>query len=331
MSLILVKNHENAIHITLNRPDALNALNYDMVLEITKILKQVEADDTIQSIVFSGAGDRAFCAGGDVKSVYYAGLDDPKIAWKYFYDEYQMNKIIHAYSKPILSLCHGFVMGGGYGVAGNGSHIIADDSVKFSMPETAIGFFPDVGIGWKLARAGALGMYIALTADIFDADMMMASGMATHKVSDVKSLPHDGTTLLNDIAKHSIPAKNVQNLDKINAVFALDSLEDIFAALENDSSDFAQRNLEILQCRSPISMHVTFKHLKMAADESFNQSIERDYHLACAFFSQPDIYEGIRAAVIDKDKRPKWSSSSILNISMSDIDYYFNFRDDSIH
>ena len=192
MSSILTSENDNAIHITLNRPEALNALNHEMVLDITRVLKEVEARDDIHEVVFKGAGDRAFCAGGDVKSVYYEGLKDPKVAWQYFYDEYEMNKIIHAYSKPITSICHGYVMGGGYGVAGNGTNIIVDDTTRFAMPETAIGFFPDVGIGWKLARAGALGMYIALTGSVFDANMMIAAGLATHRVDDIACLPHAG-------------------------------------------------------------------------------------------------------------------------------------------
>ncbi len=330
MSLILVSEIENAIHITLNRPEALNAINHDMVLDITRVLKETEMRDDVKEVIFKGGGDRAFCAGGDIKSVYYQGLKNPRDAFQYFYDEYEMNKIIHGYSKPIISICHGFVMGGGYGVAGNGSHIIVDGTTKFAMPETAIGFFPDVGIGWKLARAGALGMYIALTGDVFDADMMMAAGLATHKVDDAQQL---SCPLYAGIW---IPAQGVEdvfikNRDKIEEIFSKESLEDIWHALEKDNSDFAQKTLSTLKTRSPISLHVTFKHLIMARGETYNQSIARDYRLACAFFTKPDIYEGIRAAVIDKDKNPKWSSSSILNISPVDIDYYLQFSDDNNH
>lgn len=266
------------------------------------------ARQDIDEIIFKGAGDRAFCAGGDVKSVYYAGLKDPKIAWGYFYDEYEMNKLIHAHPKPITSICHGYVMGGGYGVAGNGTNIIVDDTTRFAMPETAIGFFPDVGIGWKLARAGALGMYIALTGSVYGADMMMAAGLATKKNGDVTEIDDR-----NDIEKH----------------FSKTSLEDIWKSLESDNSEFATQTLDVLKTRSPMSLHITFHHLKMALDEDYEQSITRDYQLACAFFTRHDIYEGIRAQLIDKDKSPKWENSSIFNISPVDIDYYLQFSDDS--
>lgn len=289
---------ENQLHITLNRPKALNALNHDMVKVIYKILLDYKDDPTVEAIVFKGAGERGFCAGGDIKAAYELGKQNPRLAWDYFRDEYEMNKLLFHYPKPITSICHGFVMGGGYGIAGNGSDIITDETTRFAMPETSIGFFPDVGICWHLARAGALGMYVALTGDIFDGDMI-----------------------------HQLRSGGLSDNDELNDIFAKDNLEDIFHALDQSQSDFAVQTLKTLQTRSPISLHITFKHIHMARHETYNQSIERDYQLACAFFSQTDVYEGIRAAVIDKDRNPKWTHSSIFNISVADIDYYFRFKD----
>jgi len=306
MSYIEVTEKDDQVHITLNRPDALNALNHDMVCRIQEILNDYRDKDNIAEIVFSGAGDRAFCAGGDVKAIYYVGKSDFKTACSYFYDEYQMNKAIFHYPKPITSHCHGFVMGGGYGIAGNSRHIVIDNTIKFAMPETMIGFFPDVGIAYHLARAGALGMYIALTGDVFYADMMMAAGLATKCLSNFEE-----------------PAY----LDEIKNHFSKLSVQEIFQSLEEDNSDFAQETLKTLKSRSPVSLLVTFQHLQMARDDDFDTVIARDYRLACAFFSKHDVYEGIRAQLIDKDRNPRWEHASIDEISQGDIDYYFEFID----
>jgi enoyl-CoA hydratase len=298
MSSLLISEKDREVHITLNRPEALNALSHEMVLGVTDALRKYEYDPAIEKIIFKGAGDRAFCAGGDIKSVYFAGRENPKTAWQYFRDEYDMNNFIHHYPKPITSTCHGFVMGGGYGIAGNGSEIITDETTKFAMPETGIGFFPDVGIAWQLSRAGALGMYVALTGDVYDGNV------------------------LKDIFNHKDNSH-----DEMKNIFSQNTLEDIFHALQNSNTDFAKETLHTLQTRSPISLHVTFRHLQMARHETFDQVIERDYQLACAFFAENEVYEGIRAAVVDKDRQPKWQHSSIFNVSMSDIDYYFRFSD----
>jgi len=297
--------HDQQLVIILNRPEALNALNHDMVLAVTELLENHRDDDRVTDIIFKGAGDRAFCAGGDVKAVYYKGLEDYETACTYFRDEYRMNKIMHHYPKPITSYCHGFVMGGGYGIAGNGRHIIVDDTIRFAMPETAIGFFPDVGIGWRLARAGALGMYIALTGDIFDADMMMAAGLATAKKGEVT---------------------DIQNAQDIEKHFSFKTLEGVFQSLERDDGAFAQQTLKILQARSPLSLHITFHHLTMAATEDFDTVIDRDYRLACAFFAGEEVYEGIRAQLVDKDKKPRWGHASIDEVPQEVVDSYLNFR-----
>ena len=329
MSFIVVSENNSYVHITLNRPEALNALNHDMVLEIIDLLKSYCDRDDIDTIIFMGAGEKAFCAGGDVKMVHQTGSEwmkgdrkDSNPAWIYFRDEYKMNAMIYHYPKRIISLCQGYVMGGGYGIAGNGDDIIVCESTKFAMPETVLGLFPDVGIGWKLARAGALGMYIALTGNLFDAEMMLASGMATHFIPCKDFDNFNPVTL-----KANTDKIKIDNEDEIKSVFSLDSVRSIFNALETSDSDFAKETLETLKSRSPLSLLITFKHIKMAEHEDYDTAIARDYQLASALFTKEDIYEGIRAQLIDKDKLPKWKYSSIFNISQADIDYYFNFVD----
>jgi enoyl-CoA hydratase len=297
MNCLLVDEKDGDVHITLNRPEALNALNHEMVLGIIDILIDVRDRDDVVRIIFKGAGDRAFCAGGDIKSVYHAGLKNPKTAWQYFADEYRMNAIMHHYPKPIISHIHGYVMGGGVGIAGNGSDIMMGDNVKFAMPETSIGFFPDVGMGWTLSRAGGMGMYVALTGDVFGGEVMQ--NCLGQGVGDSK--------------------KEIEN------IFNNSNIKYIFKLLSESGSAWAEATLKTLQSRCPISLHVTHRHISMCKHETYDESIARDYQLACAFFSQPDVYEGIRAAVIDKDKKPKWSHDSIFNVSVTDVDYYFNF------
>jgi enoyl-CoA hydratase len=203
-------------------------------------------------------------------------------------------------------------MGGGYGVAGNGQNIIVDETTRFAMPETAIGFFPDVGIGWKLARAGALGMYIALTGDVFDADALCC-------------LSRESGNLFHVIDKRSLPSQGIQSFAEINEHFSKNTLKDIFQSLENDKSDFAKTTLETLKKRCPLSLHITFLHLKMAENEDYDTAIARDYWLACAFFNGTEVYEGIRAQLIDKDKNPQWAHESINNVPQEVIDYYMQF------
>lgn len=325
------------VHIVLNRPEALNALTHDMVIALTAALEAYRDDGNVKAVIVSGQGERAFCAGGDIKMVHLVGTQwikegrtGPNPAWRYFRDEFAMNALIHHYPKPVISLCHGYVMGGGYGIAGNGSHIVVCDDTRFAMPETGIGFFPDVGIGWKLARSpGHLGMAVALTGNIFGADLMMAAGLATHNVPYAVFLQIEQAACLEEIEalldRHSRPATDRHAATGQH--FDHDSLDEIFIRLQSDKSDFASELLKTLQSRSPMSLHVTFRHLQMAAGEDYDTAIARDYRLACAFFSRPDIYEGIRAAVIDKDKRPVWSHKEIHDISKADIDYYLNFSD----
>lgn len=327
MSTLLVSEIDGCVHITLNRPEALNALSMEMVQGLCAILERYRDNPAFDTIIIKGAGDRAFCAGGDVKAVHDIGkvwMEEgqigPNPACAYFHDEYRMNAMIYHYPKRIISLCHGFVMGGGYGVAGNGDDIVVCETTKFAMPETLLGFFPDVGIGWKLAQAGALGMYLALTGVTVDADFMLASGMATHFLS-CKEFENFSPVKL----KTNTNKIEINNKDEIDAIFSLGSVGDILEALESSDSEFAQQTLGVLEQRSPMSLLVTYKHLKMAENNDYDTAIARDYRLACAFFTQPDVYEGIRAQLIDKDKSPQWQYSSIFNISQADIDYYFNF------
>jgi enoyl-CoA hydratase len=231
MNDLLVDEKDGDVHIALNRPQALNALNHEMVAEIVRLLNVYKARDDIKNIVFRGSGDRAFCAGGDIKSVYFDSQDDAQKGFKYFADEYAMNTIMHTYPKPIISLCHGYVMGGGYGIAGNGSHIIVREDTKFAMPETGIGFFPDVGIGWRLAKLGAMGMYIALTGNILNADEMVSAGLATCKVSDGdfedRCLACKGEDLVRWISERSLLAQGIQNENDIEQIFNEGTLENI--------------------------------------------------------------------------------------------------------
>ena len=329
MSFILLSEKLPYVYITLNRPEALNALNHEMILEITKLLEIYSTRNDIEVIIFRGAGDKAFCAGGDIKLVYNIGRNwlqsDRKKAnpaWKFFADEYKLNALIHNYPKKVMSLCHGIVMGGGYGLAGNGSEVIVCETTRFAMPETAIGFFPDVGIGWKLSKAGALGMYIALTGNIFGSDIMLASGLATHYLP-CKDFDNFNTVKLKTNADNIA----INNYEEIETIFSLNSVQAILKELSKSKSDFARKTLDTLLIRSPLSLLVTFKHIKMAKLEDYEAAIARDYQLACAFFSDYDVYEGIRAQLVDKDKAPNWKYSSILNISKADIDYYFKFVD----
>ena len=333
MAQILTREKDSSLLITLNRPEALNALSHSMITDITRILTEAEARSDIDTIIFEGAGDRAFCAGGDIKAQYLmgqqwikGGRQGPNPANLFFKEEYEMNRMIHHYPKKIVSLCDGIVMGGGYGIAGHGAEVIVTDQTKFAMPETGIGLFPDVGISWILARKGAKGLYTALTGNTFDADWMMACGLATRKVTEEELSSRLNDSEWRDL-RGSLDFARDDKEAEIERHFSFNSLEEIWRSLEAMKTDFAVQTLTTLKKRCPISLHVTFQHMQMARTEDFDTTIERDYRLACAFFSGADVYEGIRAVIIDKDKNPRWSHSSIFNISQADIDYYLNFGD----
>ncbi|MGQ0528181.1 MAG: enoyl-CoA hydratase/isomerase family protein [Alphaproteobacteria bacterium] len=275
--------------ITLNRPPALNALSLSMIEGITAQLDIWEQDRDVKTVLFRGADERAFCAGGDMKTVYHALLRGED-ATGYFRAEYNLNRCIFNYPKPTAARMDGIVMGGGYGIGGNCQTRIVTEKTIFAMPETSIGFFSDVGSMYHLTRAPHhIGRYLALTGERLTGGDMIFAGLADEGVAEKSML--------------------FAHVEKIEKTFASETLLEIFSALKSDSSEWGQDTHAMLLKKSPLSLAVTNEHYNRARGRDFNYVIETDFILAQKFLESPDLREGIRAVLVDKDHAPQWRES----------------------
>ena len=333
--------------ITLTRPKALNALTLAMIRLIHPALQAWAGDTSVRAVVIEGEGERAFCAGGDVRAVWEAGKaghrpgEPGQMTADFFREEYRLNHLIHHYSKPYIALIDGITMGGGVGLSIHGRVRIATERTLFAMPETAIGLFPDVGGSWFLPRLpGGIGLYLALTGERLKAPDCLYAGIATHWTPSGR-LPEIVDALeradwdkglaglrrvLSPLTGHPDEAGALPALrPAIDRCFAgKASVEGVIAALEHEASDWAKATLATLAKRSPTSMKVAFEELKRGAAQSFDQSMQMEYRMAqAAMRPGSDFYEGIRAVLIDKDHAPKWSPASLAEVGDALVESYF--------
>lgn len=334
--------------ITLNRPQALNALNLPMIRLIDRQLVEWAIDKNIEAVAITGAGDRAFCSGGDVKAVAIAakaaqdGKGDGQLARDFFREEYILNNRIHTFPKPYISLINGIVMGGGKGLSAHGSHRVVTENTLFAMPEANIGFFPDVGGGYFLPRCpGQTGTYLALTAKRIKAIDTIYIGFATHFVPaenlpgltaalaalewDPRKTPHEHVTKA--IESFSAPPPGDSEIAAhramIDHAFAFDRVEDIVNELQRVSSEWTAETLAAMYQMSPTSLKAALKQIRLGAHMPFAQVMTMEYRLSQALASRPDFYEGIRAALIDKDRQPKWKPARLAEVPDQDIEQLF--------
>ncbi len=317
--------------ITLNRPKALNALTLEMIAHMHLSLNEWEQNKEIQAVLLHSSEKKSYCAGGDIRWLYQSGKKEDQQQLQFFRDEYRLNYRIAHYGKPVIALMSGLTMGGGIGISLHAALPVASDCTMFAMPETSIGFFPDIGASYFLSRcAGGMGMYLALTGNRFNAYDAQYLGLLTYVVEqqsldslkqDLVSLSMDNanqSTLEACIASYAKPASKPcdleQNLEKINEYFSMDSLEEVFEKLAVSDNSWAQNILNILKSKSPLSLKITFEQMQKAKNLSLGQCLEMDYLLAQHFMKSEDFYEGVRAMVIDKDKNPQWHP---FRISMS--------------
>lgn len=335
--------------IVLNRPQALNALTLPMVRAMNVQLALWEKDTAVQAVVIRGEGARAFCAGGDVKAVALstraADPRDAALSRDFFYEEYTLNHRIHTYPKPYIALIDGIVMGGGVGVSVHGAFRIVSENVMLAMPETMIGFFPDVGGGYFLPRCpGQTGVYLGLTGQRIGAADAVYIGFATHAVplaahadllaaltaADLTDATHPRDAIEEIIARFSHQAKDDSILaplrEKIDACFGYDQMEDIMAALGDDGSAWAGETLEKLYAVSPTSLKVTLEQLRRGAGLHFAGVMTMEYRMSQAFMQSHDTYEGIRAALIDKDRQPQWRPARLADVDAALVESYFTAR-----
>jgi enoyl-CoA hydratase len=316
--------------VTLDRPQALNALTLDMAAQLDRTLVEWAADRTVAVVLIRSAGGRAFCAGGDIRALYDAGRRNEPYASEFYRTEYRLNHRIKTFGKPYVALLDGITMGGGVGLSIHGSHRVVTERCRFAMPETGIGFFPDVGGSWFLPRCpGALGPYLALTGARIGAADMLYCGLATHYVDDVATFPamlerESVDALLEHHARDPGTAPLVQHRPTIDRCFAAESVEEILARLEDEGTPWARETASVLGRKSPTSLKVTLRQLQVGATlDSFAAAMRMEFRLARHFMMSDDFYEGVRAAVIDKDQAPRWQPASLEEVSDEAVARYF--------
>jgi enoyl-CoA hydratase len=325
--------------IRLNRPKAINAMTLEMSLGIDAALDRFETDPDVGLVLLEGAGERGLCAGGDIRGLYdssRAGGDLGKVFWR---QEYIMNARIAKYPKPYVAFMDGLVMGGGVGLSGHASHRVATDRTKLAMPEVGLGFFPDVGGTWLLTRApGEIGTYFGLTGQTMNgpdaiharfADAVVPAARWPELREALTKLPTGATSagvskVINAFATGEAAGPVAASQARIDALFAFDRMEDIVAALKRDDSEFARATLKTLGEKSPRGMVVTLRLLRLARKaSSLEECLVREYRAALEVFRSDDFREGVRAAVIDKDRNPRWSPAAIEDVTPEMIAPYF--------
>lgn len=331
--------------LTLNRPQALNALSLPMIRDITQALLAWRDDAAVQAVVVRGATLEgkgvAFCAGGDIRFFHQAALAGNPELEDFFTEEYALNHLIHAYPKPYVALMDGIVMGGGMGISQGASLRVVTERTKMAMPETHIGLFPDVGGGWFLARcAGRLGEYLALTGQILGAgdaiacglaDVCVASGELSALVEALVDQPHENAAQLHAAVRaRAVAPAAVTVLDRaaIDRHFAAESLRGIVESLRADGSDWAQATLATLVKRSPLMMAVTLEQVRRARTMTLADDLrmERDLVRRC-FHLRPgaasETVEGIRALAVDKDHSPRWNPARVEDVTPAMVAAFF--------
>lgn len=329
--------------ITLNRPKALNALTHNMCVAIYQQLQAWRDDDGIGAVLIKGAGEKAFCAGGDVIALYNSGKayregDQSATEWRdFFRDEYRLNAAIHDFPKPYIALMDGFTMGGGVGVSVHGSHRVASENTKLSMPETGLGLIPDVGGGYFMPRlSGEMGMYLALTgARVKAADCLALNICNSYVPSDKHA------SLIADLG--SAGALNTEVVDRVIATYAQEpqasellekqqvidecfskaSVDEIISALYLDGSEWAIKVAETIAKMSPTSLKVTFKQIRTGGKLSMHEVLQMEFRVVNRILLADDFYEGVRSILLEKDFSPKWQPQRLNIVFDEDIDLYF--------
>jgi enoyl-CoA hydratase/carnithine racemase len=341
---LLVEVHNHIGIITLNRPQALNSLSYGMVKELGKLLRQWEHEESIHAVLIRGAGEKAFCAGGDVRYIYDSYKADSTEHLQFFCDEYQLDHYIHRYSKPYIALMDGIVMGGGMGISQGAQFRIVTDRTRMAMPETAIGLFPDVGASYFLSRLeGAMGIYLGITGKDIKAPDILAVGLGDlyldtysvvaldDRLNDIvwtEDHYRDIEMALNTLASETTTMPMLEPFSEaIDLHFGEPTFSGIIASLKIESrtelTDWTRQTLAGFEKRSPLMMAVTLEQLHRGRRMSLADCFRMELNLVHACFDQGDFIEGIRALIVDKDQQPRWNPPILADVMQSDIDDFF--------
>lgn len=331
---VLVRVQKNVGRLTLNRPQALHALTQTMCETLIGALLDWRDDPEIYMVIIDHAGERGFCAGGDIRMLARSGAGDGVEARAFFHTEYQLNHLLFTYETPVVAVMDGVVMGGGVGISMPAHYRIATERTTFAMPETGIGLFPDVGGGWYLPRLpGKAGLWLALTgARIKGADCLRL-GIATHfvefgAVEGLKKAIVADPRRIDDILKKyradagKAPLVSIEQ--DLNRLFVGDSVEQIFEFLEADSSDWGKAQLAVMKTKSPQTLKVAFRQLETgAALADFADNMAMEYRIGARVVQRHDFIEGVRAVIIDKDNAPRWDPATLEGVGDALLDEIF--------
>ncbi|SED83826.1 enoyl-CoA hydratase [Arthrobacter alpinus] len=321
---VLVERSGQLGHLILNRPKAMNALNHAMVLAMMRALDEWEKDDGVATVLISGAGERGLCAGGDIVSIYHDARTGGNGSEQFWRDEYHLNARIRRYPKPIVTLMDGVVLGGGVGISAHASHRIVTERSRIGMPETGIGFVPDVGGTFLLSHApGEMGTHAALTGSMVSGADAIAMGLASHFV-DSTLLP----TLVAELAERGadavvgrygqVPPESalVQARWWIDDCYCADDVGTILERLARVGDPAAQAAAETIAAKSPTAVTVTFAALRRARVlATLEEALDQEFRVSVRALRWPDFAEGIRAQLVDKDRNPQWQPASLAEVS----------------
>ncbi|MBO0907306.1 enoyl-CoA hydratase/isomerase family protein [Arthrobacter sunyaminii] len=319
-------------HLILNRPKAINALTANMVSLIGEALDAWEHDDGVATVLLSGAGERGLCAGGDIVALYRDAGNGGRESADFWAEEYELNARISSYPKPYVALMDGIVLGGGVGVSAHARHRVVTERTKVGMPETGIGFVPDIGGTYLLSRApGELGTHAALTAGTMTGADALLLGLADVYVDSSRlgelsaELEHrQADEVLQDFAQEAPEPSLAAAREWIDECFAYDDVETIIDALLRSESGDANAAAAVVLTKSPSALKVTLQSLRRARDlPDLRSVLEQEYRVSLHALTAPDFAEGVRAQVIDKDRSPQWMPATLAEVRQGDVDSYF--------
>jgi enoyl-CoA hydratase len=336
---LIVRREGSAGIVRLNRPKAINAMTLEMSEGIDRALDQFESDPAVSVVLLEGAGERGLCAGGDIRGLYESSRAGGDLGKRFWRQEYVMNARIAKYPKPYVAFMDGLVMGGGVGLSAHSRHRVVTERTKLAMPEVGLGFFPDVGGTWLLSRTpGEIGSYFGLTGQTMNGPDAIHARFADAVVPSAKlpalrevltkvrpgTLSIEVEALIDGFATGETSGPVAAMQPTIDRWFAHDRMEDIVASLAHDGSELAQATLKTLLEKSPRGMVVTLKLLRLGrTSSSLEACLVREYRAALEVFRSDDFREGVRAAVIDKDRNPTWSPPKIEDVTEAMIAPYF--------
>lgn len=321
--------------VTLNRPKALNALTRNMVNLMHPQLSAWAGDPDVALVVVRAAGEKAFCAGGDIRQLHDWGkAGDPAIR-AFYREEYRLNTFIKRYPKPYVALVDGFVMGGGVGISVHGSHRVAGGGIRFAMPETGIGLFPDVGGTYFLPRMpGRIGTWLALTGARLGHADALASGFATHAAPSetfdaITDALCDGGDVDDVLGAHGTAAGGgvlASQRAAIDRCFDAETVEDVLAKLDaetGEQAEWAASQAATIRQKSPTSLKIALRQMQDGAKASFEDCMRIEYRIVSRVIAGHEFYEGVRAVIVDKDNAPAWKPAALADVTEEDIDAYF--------